>query len=850
MHKPLRSAVMFALAAPTIVLAQQAAPGLEEIIVTAQKRTESLQDIPFSVAAVTEESIRRTGSTNLAELARNVSGLAITDLGPGQSQVAIRGISAGQVVRDQAGVKESVGIYLDESAISVALFTPDLDLYDVERFEVLRGPQGTLFGAGSSSGTLRYITRQPQLDEFTVTTELTAATVDDGEFGGGVKGALNVPLGDTAAGRIVAYYSQLPGFIDSVYPGRGTKEDVNSGERTGVRASLRFEPNEDLSITPRVVYQKLETDGFPRIDVWNILGNPYTTTEPAVSVGERRQVTQLREGIDDDFTLVDLTIDYDFGAVTLTSVSAYTDRQVVVTRDASQLTGSVTYDLQNAYGSGDISADVRLNSPLIDSTDLEGFSQELRLSSNDVDAPFRWLVGAFYQQVDRQYGQALPTPGYDARVIGPLGPPLTGLDSTDFGAPPDNPYFSDLTYDFEQFALFGEATYHFTDAWSLTAGLRYYDFSEDRVLTFAGLFADQGYTDEPGSTSSDGYSPRAILAYRPNDDLLFTAQVARGFRLGGINDPLNVTLCTAADLAVYDGNPTWDDEETTNYELGAKTRWADGTVQLNGAVFLTRNRWPAGHRRRGLLLLAHHPECRRRIRRRRNRTGRPADRELGLRRVGHLRRCDDHEVAARRDGPADRGYPRGQPAADRARTAGRGERDVFVAVERFVERVRQLHGAVRRLVVHATRRPGSGLRRAVDDADRQRRHDSRLRRPVDHRVPLRCGVARVRDRQPAHRRAERALGARCVRQQRLGRTRVPVDRSRARPQRACRLPDQPAAHVRCHAEPRLLIRVSRDARASCRRAGPRAGRRWPRAGRGCDPTRRSSSPCARLRARR
>jgi iron complex outermembrane receptor protein len=583
----LRSAVLFALAAPGVALAQQAPGQLEEIIVTAQKRSESLQDIPFSVAAVTDETIRRSGSSNIVELARNVSGLAITDLGPGQSQVAIRGISAGQVVRDQPGVKESVGIYLDESPISIALFTPDLDLYDVDRIEVLRGPQGTLFGSGSASGTLRYITRQPDSEDFEATTEVSVSSVQDGEVGYNVKGALNVPMGDVTALRLVGYYSELPGFMDSIYPDRGKKEDVNSGERTGGRVALRFEPNDQFSITPRVVYQKLETDGYPRIDVWNILGNPYTTTEPPVDYGDRTQVTQLEEGIEDEFTLADLTINYDFGAVTLTSITSYTDRQVTVVRDASQLTGSVTYDLEEAYtAEGARSADVRLDSPLIDDTDLEAFSQELRLSSNDADASFRWLVGAFYQQVDRQYGQSLPTPGYDAQVISRLSITL-GLDSTDLGAPPDHPYFSDLTYDFEQFAVFGEATYEFTDAWSLTAGLRYYDFSEDRLLTFAGLFADQGYTDEPGTTESDGFSPRAILAYRPTEDVMLTAQVARGFRLGGINDPLNVTLCTPADLAIYDGNPTWDDEKTTNYELGAKTRWADGRVQLNAALFYT-----------------------------------------------------------------------------------------------------------------------------------------------------------------------------------------------------------------------------------------------------------------------
>jgi iron complex outermembrane receptor protein len=574
----LRSAVLLALAAPAVSLGQTTVGQLEEIVVTAQKRTESLQDIPFSVAAVTEETLRRSGATNIVELARNVSGLAITDLGPGQSQVAIRGISAGQVIRDQPGVKESVGIYLDESAISVALFTPDLDFYDVERVEVLRGPQGTLFGAGSSSGTLRYITRQPQLGEFDASTELTASTVDDGEFGGSVKAALNLPMGETVAARLVGYYSELPGFIDSIYPDRGKKEDVNGGERTGVRASLRFQPNDQLSVTPRIVYQKLETNGFPRIDVWNILGNPYTTTETPVAYGERTQVTQFKEGLDDDFTLGDLNISYDFGGVTLTSITSYTDRQVRVVRDASQLTGSVTYDIEGDPGYD--SSHVRLDSALVDDTDLQAFSQELRLASNDTDAKFRWLVGAFYQQVDREYAQTLPTPGWDD---------LVGIDNTLFNAPADHPYFSELSYDFEQFALFGEGTYKFTDQWSLTAGLRYYDFSEDRTLTFAGVFADPNIlTDVPGTTESDGFSPRVILEFNPNDDVMLTAQVARGFRLGGINDPLNEGLCgSQEEIDTYSGHPVWDDEETTNYELGAKTRWADGRVQFNAAAFYT-----------------------------------------------------------------------------------------------------------------------------------------------------------------------------------------------------------------------------------------------------------------------
>jgi iron complex outermembrane receptor protein len=572
-----RGTAAFFAATPFAVLAQTTPPATpptdeeinEEIIVTAQKRASSLQDVPFSVAALSSEDLEESGATNIVDLARNVPGLYIADLGPGQSQVAIRGISAGQVIRDQPGVKESVGIYLDESPISVALFTPDLDLYDLDRIEVLRGPQGTLFGAGSSSGTVRYITAQPDIGDSGGSLDLTVSSTSDGEEGGSLRGAFNVPLGERAAMRAVAYRSELPGFIDSYYPGRDVREDVNGGSRTGGRLAFRFEPTENITITPRVVYQKLETDGYPRIDVYNILGNTFTTSEPQVDPGERGQVTQLDEGLADDFTMGDLKLEFGFGDLGLTSVTTYIDRQVRVDRDASQLTGSVTQDV------GGTPAQVRLDSPLIDETDMQVFSQELRLASTG-EGSFQWLVGAFYQTADRDYAQTLPTPGYDA--ILPRGT----------GAPVDTPYYSRLSYDFSQFALFGEATFRFSPEWALTGGLRYYDFDEDRVITIAGAFADLPHFDELGTTSSDGVSPRVILAFSPSKNAQFTAQVARGFRLGGINDPLNVTLCQGNDIDIYGGHPTWDDEEVTNFELGAKTRFADGRVTLNGAVFLSK----------------------------------------------------------------------------------------------------------------------------------------------------------------------------------------------------------------------------------------------------------------------
>ena len=167
------AASLFALAAATPALAQNMPPSAvtpeddeQNIVVTATLREQNLLDVPFSINAQTEEDIQRSGATTLEDLSRNVAGLAIQNLGPGQSQVSVRGVSAGQIVRDQPGVKEQVGVYLDDSVISLSLFTPDLDLFDLNRLETLRGPQGTLFGSGSVGGTLRYITNQPDSDGF------------------------------------------------------------------------------------------------------------------------------------------------------------------------------------------------------------------------------------------------------------------------------------------------------------------------------------------------------------------------------------------------------------------------------------------------------------------------------------------------------------------------------------------------------------------------------------------------------------------------------------------------------------------------------------------------------------
>jgi iron complex outermembrane receptor protein len=564
---------------------KKAEPVEELIIVTATKRSTTIQEVPFSINAQTEEDIERSGAETIEDLAQNVAGLTIQNLGPGQSQVAVRGVSAGQIVRDQPGVKEQVGVYLDESVISVSLFTPDLDLFDLNRVETLRGPQGTLFGSGSVGGTVRFITNQPLLGVTEGIFEADANMVEDGDAGGYLKGAFNVPLGESAALRAVAYSTQYGGFIDALREDGSIDEAVNEGTRTGARVALRFEPNENVAFTPRIVYQTIETDGFNRQEVYNLFANPFTTTRPPVTFEERQQFLLLDEAFEDDTTLADLTIEAGLGSVDLTSVTSYIERDILVSRDASALTGSVSVD----FGMPDSA--VLLPSNLRDTTDLEQITQEVRLSSNTAGS-WQWLIGGFYSHVDRFYRQRLPTPGYDAALDEALAggldvalglPPGTVSADLANGFPSDSPYNADLPYDIEQWALFGEASYDVNEALTLTAGARWYDFSEERTISQGGIFS-AGFSNVRDETSSDGITPRFLLSYDVNDSVTFNAQVAQGFRLGGVNDPLNVPLCTDEDEAIFGGFQTYEDETLWNYEAGVKTQAGDN-ITLNAAVF-------------------------------------------------------------------------------------------------------------------------------------------------------------------------------------------------------------------------------------------------------------------------
>jgi iron complex outermembrane recepter protein len=554
--------------------AAQAQDPIEQIIVTATKRESTVQEVPFSINVQSQEEIQRSGAVTLEDLSRNIAGLTIQNLGPGQSQVAIRGVSAGQIVRDQPGVKEQVGIYLDETVISLSLFTPDIDLYDLARVETLRGPQGTLFGSGSVGGTIRYITNQPLLGEFEASAEADLHTLSDGEPGGHLKGMVNLPFGDgRAALRAVGYVTQYAGFIDALGEGGTRTEDVNSGSRTGGRLMLGWQVSDNLMITPRLLFQQIDSDGFNRQEVYNLFANPFTTTRPPIQLGEREQYLLLEEAYEDDLLIADLTAEASFDWFDATLTTSYTERDVLVSRDASALSGSVSVDL------GFPDAGVLLPSNLRDTTAFEQVTGELRFSSN-TEGPWQWLVGVFYADNSRDYAQRLPTPGYDAFTDAVLGAGTAA--SLANGFPADSPYNADLPYDLEQTAVFGEATYDLTDRLHVTAGGRFYDYQETRAILQGGLFST--LADQTDETSADGFTPRIMASYDFSDAVTFNAQASQGFRLGGVNDPINRTLCTPEDEEIFGAFQDYDDETLWNYEVGVKSSFDNG-LRLNAAAF-------------------------------------------------------------------------------------------------------------------------------------------------------------------------------------------------------------------------------------------------------------------------
>lgn len=513
--------------------ASAAEPAIEEVVVTALKRSTLLQETPMSMLAVTGEAMKDRGIDNVADLLRATPGLSLVDQGAGQRRLVMRGV--------QSAGEAQTGLYYDETPVSAGApsttndagqRSPELRLFDVERVEVLRGPQGTLYGSGSMGGTVRVLFNKPT-HEFGAALDSSFESSEDGDTGYQVNAMLNTPLvDDQLAARSVFYYRDRGGYIDNVTLRR---DDVNSELSRGGRVLLRYQPTDKVTVDAAIHIQR--EGSF--VSAWELPAGNYRTAVP----------TQLP--VRDDFELYSLTLNWDLSFATLTGVTSLFKRDLLVTIDASRLMANF----------GPFGAPFRPG-VLLQPQDIEDRSHELRLSSNS-NGPLHWTAGVYYEE-------------REAFTLSEqvLADPLTGLPRT-----PRNVATSrNINDTLEQRAVFGELSYDLTSALTVTAGGRYFEYDKSITGETTVGFPLLGAVVTPPTTvesDEDGWVSKLNVAYKLGDSALLYAQANEGFRPGGANQVIGLP----AALTPYQADSLW------NYEVGAKTGWLDNALTVNLAAF-------------------------------------------------------------------------------------------------------------------------------------------------------------------------------------------------------------------------------------------------------------------------
>ncbi len=558
------------ISSPQAVLAQDAEGSafvLEEILVTAQRRTQNIQDVANSITALSGAEMDALGKVGFEDYISGVGGIGFTRNGNGSVKVGLRGVSA--VAQDQyafATTVSTTGLYLDDVPIQGAGALPDLNLYDLQRIEVLKGPQGTLYGEGAMGGAIKVLLNKPDLTAFEAKAEASAISIDNADLGYRVRGAVNIPIvEDRIAARIVGSTEERKGFIDNVATGEDGVNDVDSWS---LRGSLLAQINEDFSVELLAMHDQQENDGFPQ-EVDN-LGDLETDL------------------LEDEFNEIEidlyaLTLKYDLGFAELTSVTSYFEQE----RDfATKTPLSIDEIILPAIGLPPFGFS---DNEVIAANDYtETFTQEVRLVSQG-DEVLDWTLGAFYRDRDREICTYYDSPAAQDMndFLGLIGlgdfvfPPTTfnceltppsGLDTLNRTA----------TETYEQYAVYGEVNWEFAERFELTVGGRYFDeeveFTDNQAAF--GLFSFLTVPEATSSTTDSDVLMKAGISWKATDDQLYYFNVAEGFRSGGSN--LN-----AADTTDPDRFRAFDSDDLINYELGAKTNWLDGRLTLNGALYYT-----------------------------------------------------------------------------------------------------------------------------------------------------------------------------------------------------------------------------------------------------------------------
>jgi iron complex outermembrane recepter protein len=512
---------------------------LQEVVVTAEKRASTVQSTPMSLTAISGTQLTAGGINSVEDLAARVPGISMRTAGPGQTEYEMRGLAS------SGGSTATVGFYLDEtplSASAVALngrSVIDPELFDLNRAEVLRGPQGTLYGAGSMGGTIKLVTNPPKLGTFEGAADINGSRTSGGDWNGGGSLMLNFPIGELAALRVVTTDKYVSGWIDrivvdpfpfpldpscgSLHCQRGDVaaapvakviKGVNNERLFSTRAALLVKPIDELSVTGTVMYQRITQDGFNTIQ-----------TPPGNEA--IYQPVDAPEPYYDSFKLASLTAVYDFEAAQLTSNTSYWKRQVVQSQDSAEALENdfnLTQFIPTVYQETDPTRQI---------------SEEVRLTSAG-DGAFQWVTGIYVADLHSDLDGHEENPAF-ANAMGcptPYSggncPPGLAFNITN-GGPEANP--TGVIFDeaipnvLKQKAVFGEASYRLTSQLKLTAGLRYFDFKINSLSTQCGVGTGTGNaTCTGGASSGKGHNflPKLNLAFMPTGDLTLYGTVAKG----------------------------------------------------------------------------------------------------------------------------------------------------------------------------------------------------------------------------------------------------------------------------------------------------------------------------------
>ena len=552
---------------------------LEEIVVTAEKRSSTVQDTPISMTAMSGDLMQQEGISDLTGVVQAVPGISVRTAGPGQTELEMRGLSS------SGGSAPTVGFYLDDYPLTppaAALngkVVIDPDLFDLNRVEVLRGPQGTLYGSGSMGGTIKLVTNPAKLNEFEGAVEAIGSGTTGGGFNRGGNLMLNAPLiDDRLAMRVVLTDKYTDGWLNRIvesnfppptgpgpcgpgWPGC-TRGDVTAVTPTAIvprvnwerlqggRVELLAQPTDALKIDATALYQKITAGDYNEYDLPPGMPNahyqPFNNFEP----------------IFDEFRLYGLTVTYDMSFAELTSATAYYSREESQTSDVSE----ALYSVVGLFG---VTATQFYQIPFNETDSTRQFSEEIRLASTG-KGPFQWIGGLFFSRFESIFSE------YNASQ------PLAFISVGGAAANPDGIiYQAHNPYHMKQYAVFGEGTYALTDTLKLTAGVRWYKFesrADEETAGFATDSGNAGTTLNSFEQSNSGANPKVTLSYEPNRDLTVYATIARGFRPGGINQQIPASICTIHP-ETYGPDSTW------NFEVGEKARLLDNRLVVNADVY-------------------------------------------------------------------------------------------------------------------------------------------------------------------------------------------------------------------------------------------------------------------------